>query len=72
MGIIAKWFFKTGFLLMFVGALLVGIRRMRWPGHLPGDITWKVGSSRVIIPLGTTALIGLVLTLYYSLSKHHR
>ena len=72
MGLIARWFLKTGFLLMVIGAFLVGARRIGWPGHLPGDITWKIGSRRLLIPLGTMSLIGLILTLYYNLSKNHR
>jgi len=64
----AKWFLKTGSLLILVGALFMGVKRMRWPGRLPGDINWKIGSSRMVVPLGTAALLGLVLTLYLNLT----
>ena len=69
---IAKWFMKTGSVLVLIGVLLTSAKRIRLPGRLPGDLAWKVGSRQVRIPLGTSALMSLLLALYLNLSGRRR
>jgi hypothetical protein len=64
----------TGFgrLLIILGAviLVVGIvltlgARVPWLGRLPGDVSFGGGNWRVFVPLGTSLLISVVLTLLF-------
>jgi hypothetical protein len=55
-----------GAILIVVGVLMVLGGRLGLPS-LPGDISWKRGNTRVFIPLGTSLLISLVLTLILNL-----
>ncbi len=32
-------------------------------GHLPGDFAWRIGRTRIFLPLGSSLLISLVITL---------
>lgn len=58
-----------GKLLLLVGALiaLAGLVLVLWPnlplGRLPGDLRFKVGAGTLFIPLATSILLSLVLTL---------
>jgi hypothetical protein len=61
-----------GRLLIILGVvlLLVGIglslgTRIPWLGRLPGDFSFGGGSWRVYVPLGTSILISLLLTLLF-------
>ncbi|MGH2707444.1 MAG: DUF2905 family protein [Actinomycetota bacterium] len=55
-----------GAVLVVVGALMVLSGRLGMPS-LPGDISWRRGNVRVLIPLGTSLVISLVLTLILNL-----
>ena len=57
---------------MPVGLFLAGIRRVCRMGRVPGEVTWKLGSCRILVPFGTTALVGFVLTIYYNLAQPRR
>ncbi len=55
--------------LVIAGVVLV-IAGLAWPwlkqlplGRLPGDITITIGGARVFLPLGTSILLSVVLTL---------
>lgn len=72
MGTVEKWFLRTGLVLILVGLLLVAIRRLGWTGRVPGDVTWNLGSRRILLPVGTTALVGLVLIIYDNLAQPRR
>jgi uncharacterized membrane-anchored protein len=56
--------------LIVVGivALVAGLLLLLWPkaqmlGHLPGDLSFERNGVRVYIPIATTLIISLVLTI---------
>lgn len=54
--------------LLILGALLLlGKRCLPWFGHLPGDFTFQHGSLTVFLPLGTSLLVSIILSLLVSL-----
>ena len=62
-----------GRLLLVLGAVvaLVGLVLILWPslplGRLPGDFRFRVGGGTVFVPLATSLLLSLVLTLLLNL-----
>ncbi len=64
-----------GRLLMTLGALLLGLGALVWalgriglrPGQLPGDLTWRGEGWTVMVPLGTSLVLSLLLTLLLNL-----
>jgi hypothetical protein len=61
--------------LIIAGIVLV-IAGLAWPwlkqlpiGRLPGDFTVTIGSARVYIPLGTSILLSVILTLLIRLFR---
>lgn len=64
-----------GLLLLFGGvALIAGLlllffpRSLGWLGHLPGDLRFEIGKQgRLYIPLGTSIMISLILSLLLTL-----
>jgi hypothetical protein len=53
-----------GLLLVVCGAVVLLAGRMGLPlGRLPGDITWRGRHTTVYLPLGTSILISVVLSL---------
>jgi hypothetical protein len=64
MSAIGKILVGTGALLMIVGLLLIGLERVgvrSW--RLPGDIAIQRDGFSFYLPLGTSLLISLLLTL---------
>ena len=60
----AKAFVVFGLVLVGIGALwLVFPKSLSWFGHLPGDIRFERGSSRVFVPVTSTLLVSIVLSL---------
>jgi uncharacterized membrane-anchored protein len=55
--------FLLGALLVAVGIVLMLASRLSWLGRLPGDLSFGGRSWRVYLPLGTSLLISVVLTL---------
>jgi Protein of unknown function (DUF2905) len=59
----------VGRLLLVVGAAiaLLGLLFMLWPGlplgRLPGDLRFRFGGATVFIPLATSILLSIILTL---------
>ena len=58
-----------GKILVAVGivVLIAGVLLLLWPhipllGHLPGDLSFSKGNTRVFIPIATTIVISLILT----------
>lgn len=56
-------------ILIAVGivALIAGVLLLLWPhipllGHLPGDFSFSKGNTRVFIPIATSIVISLILT----------
>lgn len=52
----------AGGALLLVGILLVALGSVLPLGRLPGDFTWQRGGTRVSVPLATSILLSLVLT----------
>ena len=48
------------------GLLLLVVGKGLWP-HLPGDLSFKLGSVRVFFPLATSIVLSIVLTLVLNL-----
>ena len=69
---LARWFLKTGSVLLLIGALLKGTKRMSWAGRIPGDTTWQLGKRPVRLPLGTGAVLLLLLTIYLNTAGRRR
>ena len=55
-----------GLVLVGMGALLIVVGKGLLP-HLPGDLSFKVGSVRVFFPLATSIVLSIVLTLVLNL-----
>ena len=62
-----------GKLVLVLGLALAGIGLLLWAigkgflPHLPGDLSFKVGSVRVFFPLATSIVLSIVLTLLLNL-----
>ena len=63
-----------GLLLVIIGALVLLAARLGLPlGRLPGDISYKGKNFSVHIPIGTSILISIVLSLFlYLISRFRR
>jgi hypothetical protein len=63
-----------GFVLLIAGGLLLLLGRTGVPlGRLPGDISYRGKNLSVYIPLGTSILLSVVLSLvFYLLSRFRR
>ncbi len=71
-GIIGKWLFKFGLLLVLVGGalwLLRDIPLINKLGSLPGDIRIQKDNFTFYFPVTTSILISLVLTIIYWILK---
>ena len=63
----AKALVVFGLVLVGIGALwLVFPKSLGWFGHLPGDIRFERGSSRVFVPVTSMLLVSIVLSLVLS------
>jgi hypothetical protein len=62
-----------GLLLVVCGAVVLLAGSMGLPlGRLPGDITWRGRHTTVYLPLGTSILISVVLSLVFWLLSRGR
>ncbi len=60
---IGKWLVIAGVVIAIVGAAVWGLARLNLPlGRLPGDLTFGDGSFRVSIPLATSIVLSIALT----------
>jgi hypothetical protein len=62
LGDIGKLLIVLGLAIAAVGCLLVFFPALRL-GRLPGDITIHIGGGKVYIPIGTSILLSIALTL---------
>ncbi len=71
---LGKALLGLGGLLVVIGTLLLLAGRIGLPlGRLPGDIAYRGKNMLVFIPLGTSILISIVLSLlFYLISRFHR
>lgn len=56
----------VGVLLLFVGGLVLLLGKLGI-ASLPGDLSFRRGNVRVFIPLGTSLLLSIVLTILLNL-----
>lgn len=69
----AKIIMLFGLILLIAGFLLwIGGDKLRWLGHLPGDIRIERGPVRVYIPLTSLLLISLIINLLLFLFQYIR
>ena len=62
-----------GLVLVVIGILFVIFTRMNVPlGRLPGDFTWRGRNWTVSIPLATSVLLSVVLSLILWAINHFR
>jgi hypothetical protein len=63
-----------GLILLVAGALILLLGRVGLPlGRLPGDISYRGKNLSVYVPLGTSILLSVVLSLvFYLLSRFRR
>ena len=58
-----KWLIIIGIIFIVAGiAIHLGLK-MTWLGNLPGDISYRSGNTRIYIPIATSIVISLVLSL---------
>jgi len=71
---IGKTLIGLGLLIAAVGVVVLLAGRAGLPlGRLPGDMTWKGKNFALYLPLGTSILISVVLTLIlYLVSRFRR
>ena len=60
---IARALIVMGALIVLVGLVLLVVGRIPFLGHLPGDIRIQTGGTTWYIPLATSILISIVLSL---------
>ena len=71
---LGKLLLGLGLLLIVIGAVLVLAARFGFPlGRLPGDLSYRGKNVTVFIPLGTSILISVLLSiLLYLVSRFRR
>lgn len=57
----------TGLVLAVLGALLLLAQRFPFLSRLPGDFVFRRGGLTLVLPLGTSLLLSVVLTLILNL-----
>jgi hypothetical protein len=60
---IGKVLLVLGLVTAAVGALMLLGGRVPFLGRLPGDLSWRKGNVTVYVPLMTSVLVSLLLTL---------
>jgi Protein of unknown function (DUF2905) len=63
---LGKLVLGLGFGLAFVGALLLLVGKGLVP-HLPGDLAFRIGGVRVFLPIATSIVISILLTVVLNL-----
>ncbi|MGH7588803.1 MAG: DUF2905 domain-containing protein [Gemmatimonadota bacterium] len=63
MGGLARFLILFGVISIVVGLILLAGQRIPFLGRLPGDLMFRKGSATVYIPLATSLLLSLVLTI---------
>ena len=70
---IGRTLIATGCLLILAGLILLVAGKFSLPlGRLPGDISFRGRNWQVFIPLGTSIVISIVLSLVLYLLSHFR
>ena len=58
--------------VLFVAGLMLTFDPVGRLGKLPGDIVWRAKGCTLFVPITTSVLISLLLTLLLSLINHFR
>ena len=68
MGDVGRMLVVFGVLLLVIGGALMLFGRI----HLPGDLTFRSGSTTVYIPLATSVILSIVATIVLNLVFRQR
>ena len=52
-----------GWMFLVLGIVMLIGRKWLSLGHLPGDFTFQRGSMTVLVPLGTSILVSIILSI---------
>jgi hypothetical protein len=63
--LVGRMLLILGAVIFLVGALLAFGPRIPWLGRLPGDFSFGGENWKVYVPLGTSLVISLILTLLF-------
>jgi uncharacterized membrane protein YkgB len=63
MGGFPRFLILFGVISIVVGIILLAGQRMPFLGRLPGDFLFRKGSATIYIPLATSLLLSLILTI---------
>ena len=66
LGAIGRILVIAGAMLAILGALLIYGARLPGLGRLPGDFVWSRGNVRVYVPIATSLLLSVALTILLS------
>ena len=67
MGGLARFLILFGVISVAIGLVLLAGQRIPFLGRLPGDFLLRKGSATIFIPLATSLLLSLVLTILLNL-----
>ncbi|CCB90047.1 MAG: DUF2905 domain-containing protein [Simkania sp.] len=54
----------VGLCLIILGVLITLKVPLNWIGHLPGDCSFQWGSTKIYIPITTSILFSLILSIF--------
>jgi len=57
----------AGVVFLIAGLAIEFLGRFQWPGKLPGDIYIDKGNFKVYIPIATSILVSIILSLLFFL-----
>ncbi|MBI4356203.1 MAG: DUF2905 domain-containing protein [Candidatus Omnitrophica bacterium] len=60
---VGRWLILWGALLVIAGAMLLVLPKLPWLGRLPGDILIQRERTTFYVPLATSLLLSLLLSL---------
>lgn len=59
---LGKILIVTGIVIALVGISLLFVGKIPWPGKLPGDFFWRGKNFSLYVPVTTSILISIVLS----------
>jgi len=65
-GFLGRLLIAIGILVVVAGVVLLVAGRLPF-GRLPGDLSWSRGNVSVLLPLGTSVVLSVVLTVVANL-----
>ncbi len=69
LGALGKLLILLGVLIILIGLLLMAGDKIPWIGKLPGDLLIKKEKFTLYLPLTTSILISIILTLLFALFR---